>query len=104
MRKLIDANRTQAVLDWRQLDWRRIEKTVLRLQHRIFMAKVKGDVQGMESLQRLLTSSRAAKLLAIRKVGVGARSRRPTLVDTVNSCLGSPASVRPSHVSAWPYP
>ena len=69
MRKLIDANRTQAALDWRQLDWRRIEKTVLRLQHRIFMAKVKGDVKGMESLKRLLTSSRAAKLLAIRKVG-----------------------------------
>ena len=53
MGRPIDANRTQAVLTWSQIDWRKIEKTVLRLQHRIFMAKVKGDVKGMESLQRL---------------------------------------------------
>ena len=38
MRKLIDANRTQAALDWSQIDWQKIEKTVLRLQYRIFMA------------------------------------------------------------------
>ena len=38
MGKLIDANRTQATLDWSQIDWQKIEKTVLRLQHRIFMA------------------------------------------------------------------
>ena len=69
MGKPIDANGTQAALTWSQIDWRKVEKTVLRLQHRIFMAKVKGDVKGMESLQRLLASSRAAKLLAIRKVG-----------------------------------
>ena len=40
MRKLIDANRTQAALDWSQIDWQKIEKTVLRLQHRIFMAQL----------------------------------------------------------------
>jgi len=39
MGKLIDANRAQASLDWSQIDWQKIEKTVLRLQHRIFMAK-----------------------------------------------------------------
>ena len=69
MGKFIDANGTQASLDWSQIDWQKVEKTVLRLQHRIFMAKVKGDVKGMQSLQRLLASTRAAKLLAIRKVG-----------------------------------
>jgi len=81
----IDANRTQAKLIWSQIDWRKIEKTVLRLQHRIFMAKVKGDVKGMESLQRLLASSRAAKLLAIRKVGQENRGRRTPGVDGVVS-------------------
>ena len=65
----IDANGTQAVEDWSQVNWQKVEKAVLRLQHRIFMAKVKSDVKGMESLQRLLACSRAAKLLAIRKVG-----------------------------------
>ena len=68
MEKLIDANGTQSKLDWSQIDWRQVERTVLRLQQRIFMAKVKGNVKGMQSLQCLLASSRAAKLLAIRTV------------------------------------
>lgn len=85
MRKLIDANRTQAELDWSQIDWQKIEKTVLRLQHRIFMAKVKGNAKGMESLQRLLTSSRAAKLLAIRKVGQENSGRKTPGIDGVVS-------------------
>jgi hypothetical protein len=40
MGKPSDANGTQAELTWFQIDWRKVEKTVLRLQHRIFMAKV----------------------------------------------------------------
>jgi RNA-directed DNA polymerase len=85
MGKPIDANGTQAALTWSQIDWRKVEKTVLRLQHRIFMAKVKGDVKGMESLQRLLASSRAAKLLAIRKVGQENSGRKTPGVDGVVS-------------------
>ena len=57
MGKPIDANGTQAALTWSQIDWRKVEKTVLRPQHRIFMAKVKGDAKGMKSPQRLLASS-----------------------------------------------
>lgn len=85
MGKLIDANRAHPTLDWSQIDWQKIERNVLRLQHRIFMAKVKGDVKGMESLQRLLASSRAAKLLAIRKVGQENRGRRTPGIDGVVS-------------------
>src|SRR5436190_5124888 len=85
MGKLIDANGTQASLDWSQIIWSKVEKTVLRLQQRIFMAKVKGDGKGMESLQRLLASSRAAKLLAIRKVGQESRGRRTPGIDGVVS-------------------
>src|ERR1700683_4166125 len=80
-----DANGAQAKLDWDQVNWSKIEKTVLRLQHRIFMAKVKGDVKGMESLQRLLASSRAAKLLAIRKVGQENSGRKTPGIDGVVS-------------------
>ena len=85
MGKPIDANGTQAELTWSQIDWQKVEKTVLRLQHRIFMAKVKGDAKGMESLQRLLASSRAAKLLAIRKVGQENSGRRTPGIDGVVS-------------------
>jgi RNA-directed DNA polymerase len=85
MGKLIDANPTQTQLDWGRIDWHKIEGVVLRLQHRIFMAKVKGNVKGMESLQRLLASSRAAKLLAIRKVGQENSGRKTPGIDGVVS-------------------
>ena len=85
MGKLIDANGTQASLGWSQINWPKVEKSVLRLQQRIFMAKVKGDVKGMESLQRLLASSRTAKLLAIRKVGQESSGRKTPGIDGVVS-------------------
>src|SRR3954452_8291895 len=85
MGKLIDANGTQASLDWTQINWGKVEKPVLRLQHRIFMAKVRGDVKGMESLQRLLVSSWAAKLLAVRKVGQENSGRKTPGIDGVVS-------------------
>jgi len=85
MVKPIDANGTQVSLDWDQINWGKVEKIVLRLQHRIFMAKVKGDVKGMESLQRLLVSSWAAKLLSVRKVGQENSGRKTPGIDGVVS-------------------
>jgi RNA-directed DNA polymerase len=69
--------------DWGQINWRRVEKAVLRLQRRIFMAKVRGDRQRMESLQRLLASSWSAKLLAVRKVAQENDGRRTPGIDGV---------------------
>lgn len=85
MAQTIDTNRTQAALDWDQINWGQTEKTVLRLQHRIFMAKVRGDVQAMESLQRLLVSSRAAKQLAVRRVSQESSGRKTPGIDGVAS-------------------
>jgi retron-type reverse transcriptase len=85
MAQAIDANGPQASSGWHQVDWARAEKAVLRLQHRIFMAKVRGDAKAMESLQRLLVSSRAAKLLAVRTVSQRNRGRKTPGVDGVAS-------------------
>jgi len=85
MGKPIDANGTQVSLAWTQINWAKVEKSVLRLQHRIFMAKVRGDVKAMESLQRLLVSSWTAKLLAIRKVGQENSGRKTPGIDGVVS-------------------
>lgn len=84
----IDANGTQAELPWSQIDWRKVEEAVLRLQHRIFMAKVQGDVKGVESLQRSLAPSWAARLLAIRKVGQETSGRKTLGIDGVVSIFG----------------
>ena len=85
MAQTVDANRPQVLRAWDQIDWGQAEKTVLRLQHRIFMAKVRGDIKAMGSLQRLLVSSRAAKLLAVRRVSQVSGGRKTPGVDGVAS-------------------
>jgi RNA-directed DNA polymerase len=83
--QLTDANGAEPSLDWGRVNWRQVEREVLRLQHRIFMAKVRGDRQRMESLQRLLASSWSAKLLAVRKVAQENDGRKTPGIDGVVS-------------------
>jgi retron-type reverse transcriptase len=83
--QLTDANGTMSPLDWSRINWRQVEQTVRRLQQRIFMAKVQGDQQRMESLQRLLASSWSAKLLAVRKVAQENDGRHTPGIDGVVS-------------------
>ncbi len=85
MSQLTDANGAKPTLDWGQIDWRRIEKAVHRLQQRIFMAKARGDQPRMESLQRLLASSWSAKLLAVRQVAQENDGRKTPGIDGVVS-------------------
>ncbi len=77
--------RTRDPIVWNQIDWRGVERTVQRLQHRNFMAKVRGDTRRGESLQRLLASSWSAKLLAVRQVGQQNRGRKTPGIDGVVS-------------------
>jgi RNA-directed DNA polymerase len=71
--------------DWGRINWPQVERSVRRLQQRIFMAKVRGDRQRMESLQRLLTSSWSAKLLAVRQVAQENDGRKTPGIDGVVS-------------------
>ncbi len=54
--------------DWEQINWGTLQKTMFRLQRRIFKAVRVGDKAKARRLQRLLISSYAARMLAIRKV------------------------------------
>ena len=74
--KTADAIRPFTATDWGHVQWRRVERDVRRLQHRIFMARVRGDVRRVQALQRLLASSWSAKLLAVRKVAQENGGRR----------------------------
>ena len=85
MGQLTDANGAKPPLDWSRINWGKVEKEVLRLQQRIFMAKVRGDQQRVESLQRLLASSWSAKLLAVRKVAQENAGRQTPGIDGVVS-------------------
>lgn len=53
---------------WKTIPWHKLRKIVFRLQVRIFKAQKNGNTRLVRKLQKLLLSSKAAKLLAIRQV------------------------------------
>jgi len=79
--------------EWETLPWRTLERSVFKLQKRIYRASRRGDRKTVRRLQRLLATSRAAKLLAVRRVTQDNRGKATAGVDGVK-CL--PASGRPA--------
>jgi RNA-directed DNA polymerase len=57
-----------AVLDWHQIDWRRVEGEVRRLRQRIFTASRAGDLARVRRLQKLMLRSRSNTLVSVRRV------------------------------------
>src|SRR3954451_6284605 len=53
---------------WDSLPWLDLEQDLFRLKKRISQASIRGDFPCIRSLQRLLLSSRAAKLIAVRRI------------------------------------
>ena len=66
---------------WKTIPWRKLRKIVFRLQVRIFKAQKNGNLRLVRKLQKLLLSSRAAKLLAIRQVTQLNMGRKTAGVD-----------------------
>ena len=52
-------------LKGRDIDWRRVEKYVFKLQKLIYRASSCGEMRKMRKYQRLMTSSYYARLLAV---------------------------------------
>ena len=59
---------TQKTVEWNMINWQLVEKSVFKLQKRIYQASISGDVRKLRRLQKTLINSYHAKLLAIRKV------------------------------------
>src|SRR5258708_38907276 len=53
---------------WSKLPWRKLEQHVYRIQKRLFKAEPRGNRRAAHKLQKLLMKSRAARLLAVRRV------------------------------------
>jgi RNA-directed DNA polymerase len=71
--------------EWSTLPWKKIERDVFKLQQRIYRASSHGDLKTVHQLQRLLLHSRAAKLLAVRKVTQDNQGKKTAGVDGVKS-------------------
>src|SRR5256712_560443 len=68
---------TDTPLAWHQINWRRAERTVRRLQIRIAQATQAGKWGRVKALQRLLTRSLSGKALAVRRVTENTGKRTP---------------------------
>lgn len=73
---------SSASLTWDAIDWRPVEKHVRRLQVRIAKATAEGRWGKVKALQRLLTHSFYAKLLAVKRV-TGNQGAKTPGVDRV---------------------
>ena len=53
---------------WEFLDWKQFQKTLFRLQRRVWKAARNGDRAKALNLQKLIFNSHSARMLAIRQV------------------------------------
>ncbi len=71
--------------NWRKLPWRTFEQHVYRIQKRIFQAEQRGNQRAVHKLQKLLMKSRAARMLAVRRVTQDNQGKKTAGVDGVKS-------------------
>ena len=69
--------------EWARTPWRKLERYVFQLQKRIYRARQRGDWQAVRGLQRLLRQSRAARMLAVRRVTQDNQGKNTPGVDGV---------------------
>ena len=68
--------------DWMSIDWHHVHRTVRGMQIRIAKATQEGDWRRVKALQRMLTRSLTAKMLAVRRVTEN-QGKRTAGVDRV---------------------
>ena len=55
-------------VEWKKLNWKKIQKSIFKLQKRIYQASISGNIKQLRRLQKTMLRSRNAKLLATRQV------------------------------------
>ena len=73
------------MVEWRSIDWRKLEKRVYKLQKRIYRASNRGDIKALRKLQKMLMKSWSAKALAVRRVTQDNQGKKTAGVDGVKS-------------------
>ncbi|WP_293081614.1 group II intron reverse transcriptase/maturase [Moorena sp. SIO4A1] len=67
--------------NWNSLNWKSIERAVFKLQKRIYKASQNGERAKVRKLQKLLTKSKSARLLAVRRVTQDNRGKKTAGID-----------------------
>ncbi len=77
--------RENPMVEWRHINWRKLEKRVFKLQKRIYRAEQRGDTKAVRRLQKTLMRSWSAKCLAVRRVTQDNQGRKTAGVDGIKS-------------------
>jgi RNA-directed DNA polymerase len=71
--------------EWRDINWRKLERRVYKLQKRIYRASQRGDVKVVRRLQKTLMKSWSARALAVRRVTQDNQGKKTAGVDGIKS-------------------
>jgi len=72
-------------VEWNEIDWRKVEKSVFKLQKRIYQASKSDNVRKLRRLQKTLLNSYHAKLLAVRRVSQDNQGKKTAGIDGIKS-------------------
>jgi RNA-directed DNA polymerase len=72
-------------VEWKDLNWRKLEKVTFKLQKRIYQASERGDAKAVRKLQKTLIKSWSAKCLAVRRVTQDNQGKNTAGVDGVKT-------------------
>ena len=70
---------------WNKLPWGQLEEHVFSIQKRIYQASLKNDRKTVQECQKLLTKSRAARFLAVRRVTQDNSGKKTAGVDGIKA-------------------
>ena len=70
-------------VEWNEINWRKVEKSVFKLQKRIFQASKNDNVKKLRRLQKTLLNSYYAKLLAVRRVSQDNQGKKTAGIDGI---------------------
>ena len=73
------------MVEWRHINWQKLEKRVFKLQKRIGGAEQRGDTKAVRRLQKTLMRSWSAKCLAVRRVTQDNQGKKTAGVDGIKS-------------------
>ena len=77
------ARMDNTMMEWKDLPWRKLERSVFKLQKRIFKASQRGDGRTVRQLQKTLMRSWSAKCLSVRRVTQDNQGKKTAGVDGV---------------------
>jgi RNA-directed DNA polymerase len=72
-------------VEWKDINWRKLERVTFKLQKRIFQASERGDVKAVRKLQKILIRSWSAKCIAVRRVTQDNQGKNTAGVDGVKT-------------------